>query len=672
MSLWKELKRRHVVKVAIGYAVVAWLLIQIAVSVFPVLSLPHWTVVLVTVLLIMGFPVALVLAWAYDLTPSRVERAPDGTLEKTANGASRALDFLIIGVLVIAVAYLAIDRFVFVSERPPSAVAADRRSIAVLPFANESAAEENAEFLANGIHDELLTRLAKVGSLKVISRTSVMEYRDSPKNTRDIGRELGVATLLEGRVQRVGDKLRINVQLIDAEADEHVWAEIYDRQLTAENVFAVQSEMATSIAAALEAKLSPEEAVSVADIPTQDTRAYDFFLTGSEYLRRGDYRTYLPLAIQMLERAVAQDPEFGLAHAKLSIAHGQMYSFGYDRTEKRLEMSAEAARRALMFAPESPEAHLAMGYYYYRGLRDYERALDEFSIAEHGLPGSAEVAEARAYVLRRLGRWEESLQSLARSIELDPRNATLLFNQAATYNMLRDYARAESHLDRALEIEPDNVNAYVFRAELPLRRDGDVARAKRAAESPPFDIGVDRQQLGWTAAIFERDYDRAVAFLDDWDLKVLAEEYEYLPKSAFYGITFDLAGQPERANREFQAARAELEAALQGRPEDARLYISLAEVLAGLDQNEEAARLARRAVDLTPPSRDAYAAPDYQLLASKVFAAAGDRDAAIAALDAYLGAPGDWSIEGLAADPRFDSIREDPRFDMLIEKYGRR
>ncbi len=545
-------------------------------------------------------------------------------------------------------------------EEYPTARETLLNSIAVLPFENLSPDPDNAYFAA-GIHDDLLTQLAKIGSLKVISRTSVLVYRDSPKNMREIGRELGVATILEGGVRRAGDTVRINVQLIDAQTDKHLWAETYDRQLTAQNVFAIQSEMATSIAGALQATLSPQEVARLNEVPTQSTRAYDFYLIGNDYFRRPDDPTSLPLALQMYERAGEEDPEFAPAFAAVSHAHSRFYWIGLDRTDSRLELAAEALQRAFDLAPDLPEAHLAAGEYYYRGFRDYDRALEEYLIAERGMPGSAELAVARAEIYRRLGQWDQALANWEQAIDLDPRNPLLFFQHAYTSVAFRDYAQAELYVNRTLEIGPDAPNAASLKANIPLYRDGDHPT-----------LLIEGRFWSWLAAIYKRDYGAELEYLDQWEIEIHSGGFFYIPKASLYGVTYQLAGQPELAEPHFQAARTQVEEALAANAEDPRLYIALGEVLAGLGERESAVRAARQAIALQPTSIDAIDGPNIQLDGIiRVFMPAGDYDAAIEELDAYLAAPGMWSIEGLLPDPRLDPIRDDPRFQALVEKYKR-
>ena len=314
-SVWGELKRRNVVRVAIAYAIVGWLLLQVADVILDNIEAPTWVFQATLLLLIIGFPVAIIFAWAFELTPEGLKKERDvDRSESVTHLTGRKLDFVIIGVLSIAVVVFSVERFASDEQTPSSSLSTDdRRSIAVLPLDNLSPDPENA-FFADGIHDDLLTQLAKIGSLKVVSRTSVLEYRDSPKNMREIGRELGVATLLEGGVRRVGNSVRINVQLIDAKTDEHLWAETYDRELTAENIFAIQREMATSIAGELQATLAIEEVARIGVLPTQSTIAYDLYIRGRYFWNQRTEEGF-NRALEYLNQAIEEDPNYALAYA---------------------------------------------------------------------------------------------------------------------------------------------------------------------------------------------------------------------------------------------------------------------------------------------------------------------------------------------------------------------
>ncbi len=669
MSLLGEIKRRKVFRVALAYAAVAWLLIQVASIVYPAFDFSPWAMQATLIVATLGFVVTLVLAWVYELTPEGIKRTEDSSDPAPATRlGGRKLDFVIIGLLLVGLVFVLIQQYVIVDSFETD----DRRSIAVLPFSNQSSAEENAEFFASGIHSELLTQLAKIASLKVISRTSVLDYLDTRKNIREIAEELGVATVLEGSVQRAGDSVRINVLLVDAVTDEHLWAESYDRELTVESIFAIQREMASSVADALQATLTSEEVARLSEVPTQNRRAYDFYLSGNDYFGRTLDQSAYELALQQYERAVEEDSEFALAYAQMAKTHIRLYWLGYDRSELRRRSAEQASLTALELAPNLPEAHLARGYYFYHGYRDYEKALEEFDIAGAGMPGDSELLEAQAYVQRRLGLWQQSEATLDRAIGLDPRNIYQLYSQSRTYMLLRDYDALERVLDRHLEISPDDANAYGRKVRVPLWRDGDVTSVKLAAENPPMPMGVRQQLFGWTAAIYERDYELALDYLDDWGSEPFSEYDAYIPKSALYGLTHSLAGNTELAAPALQMARTHLEAALDSTPDDPRLYTALGEVLAAAGELEVAARMARRAMELVPTAMDALDGPIHRLGAVRVLAWAGEHDAAIEELDEYLSRPGRWSIEGLLPDPRLDPIRDQSQFLALIEKYGRK
>ena len=362
-SVWGELKRRNVVRVTVAYTIVGWLLVQVADTFVPALQLPEWTVTFIAGLVILGFPLAVILSWAYELTPDGVERTKSVPLsESIAKVTGRKLDFIIIGVLAIAVVVLAVERFSSVEETPSSSLSNDdRRSIAVLPFDNLSPDPENA-FFADGIHDDLLTQLAKIGSLKVVSRTSVLEYRDRPKNMREIGRELGVKTLLEGSVRRVGNSVRINVQLIDAETDEHLWAETYDRELTAENIFAIQREMAISIAGELQVTLSLEEVARIGVLPTKSTIAYDLYVRGRFFWNQRTEEGF-NRALKYLNQAIEEDPNYALAYAGIASIYVLMGHelFSWSHPRDSYPKAQAAARRALELDDTLAEAHSVLG-----------------------------------------------------------------------------------------------------------------------------------------------------------------------------------------------------------------------------------------------------------------------------------------------------------------------
>src|SRR5436309_10321855 len=427
----EELQRRKVYRVAAAYIIAAGFIIQIGSAVFPAWELPNWTFRLLVVLLLIGFPIALILAWAFDVTPQGI-RATKTTAAET-HLRRNVIILIATGVIVsVAAGFFLLPR--------ASARKIDK-SIAVLPFQNLSDEKENAYF-ADGMQDDILTNLSKIGDLKVISRTSVMSYRGSgTRNAREIGKMLGVATLLEGSVRRIGSRVRVNVQLIDANNDEHIWAEDYDRDLT--DVFAIQTDLAQKIASALRAKLSPNEKARLDRRPTQNPDAYLLFLQAHDYAsQREMFRDTSLKAEPLFEQAIKLDPNFALAFAGLSMAESWAYHTS-DPVPARREKARLNADEALRLQPDLPEGHLALGFSYYYGDRDYERALTEFEIARRNLPNEADAYSAIAAIQRRQGKWAESTANFEKADSLDPKNANVLFNLGLNYMAQRDFETAD-------------------------------------------------------------------------------------------------------------------------------------------------------------------------------------------------------------------------------------
>src|SRR5947207_2237307 len=431
-NFFAELKRRNVYKVAVAYAVVAWLLIQIATQVFPFFEIPNWAVRLVVLLLIIGFPVALVLAWAFEITPEGIKRTEDvDHSQPTTHRTGRTLDFLIIAVLLVIIGVFAYQRFGPSQKTSVSVSAIPEKSIAVLPFENRSRDPENAYF-ADGIQDEILTRLAKIADLKVISRTSTQHYKSAPENLSEIARQLGVAHIVEGSVQKSGDSVRVNVQLIKAANDSHLWADTYDRRLT--DIFSVESEVAKAIADQLRAHISGEEEQVITAKPTDNIEAYEAYLRGLAYSLKPLNTANALGAQKYLREAVRLDGKFAVAWALLSYVDARGYiTASLQPTVALREEARQAAETALTLQPNLGEALLAKGYYYYACLKDYDTAMRYFEQARQFLPNSSRVPESLAYVERRRGQWERSESHFNEAERLDPRNVNLLFQHAFSY-----------------------------------------------------------------------------------------------------------------------------------------------------------------------------------------------------------------------------------------------
>src|SRR5437764_305539 len=472
-GFFEELQRRKVYRVAAAYIIAAGFIIQMGSAIFPAWELPNWTFRLVVVLLLIGFPIALTLAWAFDVTPEGI-RATKGTAAETHLRRNMII-LVAAGVIVSAAAGF----FLLPRASAPNI----DKSIAVLPFENLSGDPDNAYF-ADGVQDDILTNLSKIGDLKVISRTSAMSYRGSgTRNARDIGKALGVATLVEGSVRRIGNRVRVNVQLINADNDEHIWAEDYDRELT--DVFAIQTDLAQKIVYTLQAKLSPNEKARLDRQPTQDPNAYLLFVQAHDYANQTDMFHESSLKAEPLfEQAIKLDPNFALAFAGLSMVESWAYH-SFDPVPARREKARRTANEALRLQPDLPEAHLALGFSYYYGDRDYQRALAEFEIANRGLPNEAQAYMAIGAIQRLQGKWIDSTWYVEKAAELDPKNSSILLNLGYNYMATRNFEAADKIFDRGIEAAPESFGSRALKSELAIRWKGDVSVAEKELASIP-------------------------------------------------------------------------------------------------------------------------------------------------------------------------------------------
>jgi TolB-like protein/class 3 adenylate cyclase/Flp pilus assembly protein TadD len=546
-------------------------------------------------------------------------------------------------------------------------LASTNRSIAVLPFANMSADAEN-EYFSDGITDEIITVLSKVGDLKVISRTSIMTYKNTDKQLRQIAEELGVATILEGSVRRTGDRVRITAQLIDAETDEHLWAESYDRSLT--DIFEIQSAVATSIVTALNATLTGTERRWIKQKPTTDNEAYDAYLRATAELTRGGELggEFYRRAERFYRQAVELDPNFALAYARLSVTHSLMYWYAFDQTPSRREQAKAAVDRALEIQPDLPEAHLALGYYHYYGQRDYARAMEEFTRAKRDLPNNAEVYAAIGYINRRRGEWDEAVANLEKAANLDPRSAHLLRNVALTHvRVTHDFERALEFLDLGLALDP--VWFSLAKGDLHVKWKGDTGplRAALDAIAPDFDpdgmVTRERFRLYW----LNREFDVAIRLLESSSVEVWEIVAAFRTKEEALGDVFFALGDRDGAREHYEAARLITESEVQKRPDVARLRSSLGLVYAGLGWREEAIREGRRAVELLPESKDALIGPSHVMWLAVIYARVGETDLALKELERLLTMRASPHRNEVRLNPMWDPLRDDPRFTELVE-----
>ncbi|MEE9166389.1 MAG: protein kinase [Candidatus Neomarinimicrobiota bacterium] len=540
------------------------------------------------------------------------------------------------------------------------------KSIAVLPFTNFSDSKED-EFFSDGITEDIITQISKIGDLKVIARTSVVQYKNTQTRIRDIGKELGVATVLEGSVRRSGRRIRIVGQLIDVNTEENLWAETYDRDLS--DIFAIQSDVARKIALALKATLTPEEKKNIERQPTKNMEAYDYFLRGNDYSDRSLVEGDRRIAVQMYEKAIELDPKFALAYAKLSRGHAAMYWFHYDRTDERLVKAKSAANKSLELEPDLPEAHIALGYYYYWGFLDYGNALEQFDIAQKSQPNNSDLWASIGYVKRRQGEFEKALINLKKAIELDPRSSGIAFHLAETFFLMRDYSKAEPYLDRAISLAPDISWPYANKAWLYVSWQGSTERAREVLEEALEK--VDREELvyDWVwLDLFDGDYEAALERLSLGSLETYEDQFDFIPKSLLYAQIYGFINQRELEQIYYDSARVILERNLQEQPGDARFHSSLGIAYAGLGRKNEAIREGKLAVELLPVSKEAWKGVVRLEDLAQIYAMVGQYNDAIDQLEFLLSVPGTISISLLRVNPIWDPLRDHPRFQKLIKK----
>jgi TolB-like protein/Flp pilus assembly protein TadD len=662
-----ELRRRKVYRVAAGYCVVGWLIIQFATTVLPALTLPVWTARFVIVLVLAGFPIALILAWAFDAGPGGIrldrEAKPAAECPPALPGRRRNLITLgIVGLLIsAAVGYLVLTRS---SSRPID------KSIAVLPFANFSDDKENAYF-ADGIQDDVLTNLAKISALKVVSRTSVLPYRGPTHNIREIGKALNVATVLEGSVRREGKRVRINVQLIDAKSGWHLWAQVYDRELT--DMFAVQSELAQQIAGALKATLAPGEQERIVRKPTENGDAYLLYQEAHEIFSRPDrHHDDLARVEELYEKAIRLDPNFALAHARLSQVESWMF-YAVEPLPARAEKARAAATDALKLQPDLAESHLAMGYVHYYVDRNYDAALNELAIARPALPNDPGVFRAMAAIQRRQGKWNESSASYAKAVSLDPKDPILLENMGMNYLAIRDYTTAARIFDRAVKAAPETFTIRELRARVDLYSKGDLRSMQSLLASWPENIDPNGTitLARYNLKMDERKFQELLEILQRSPAEKSRGETSAPISKEFLRATVYAAMKDEaRARTSFEEARAKAEKAVQETPEDGPRHALLGLIYAGLGRCDEAKAEAKRAVDLLPESRDAFDGPILAISRARIHMMCGDLDTAFALLERSLQTPAGVTIHELRLDPIWDPLRADPRFQPMLSRFG--
>ncbi len=673
-----EIKRRNIYKVAAAYAVAAWLLVQVATQVFPFFGIPNWGVQLVVLVLLIGFPVVVVLSWAFETTPQEIK--PEIGIDPPKSGVrqtGRKLTALIV-VLGAVAAGLVVFRGVRSRQPAGTKVATgmtniEDKSIAVLPFENFSVEKANAYFAA-GIQDEILTRLSKIADLKVISRTSTQHYLSAPANLPEIAQQLGVAHILEGSVQKQGDQVRVNVQLIDARSDSHVWAEVYNRRLT--DIFAVEGEVAKAIADQLRAHLTGRETKVITAQPTENANAYDAYLRGLAYTLRTQNTPENYLGAQKYFReAVKLDPRFALGWALLAYVNARGYhTTNLQPTSGLREEARKAVETALDLEPDLGEAWLAKGYYLYGCEGNFVAAARTYEQARQFLPNSSRIPESLAVLARDEGQWNKGESYFNEAERLDPRNVSLLTRHAQFYITLRRYPEAQGKLDLILEIKPNDTDALVEKAAI-AQSQGDLQRARELLAQLQPAAG---DPTGWETlayqSILERHPEQIIPRLEEL-LRNPDPEIGYLNGELGFwlGWTKEMANNHEGAREAWQKARSELEVFLREQPENWSLLNDLALIAVGLGDKANAFNFVKQAMTLNPIEKEAANGMQSVDTLARVTACAGEPERAVSALEQILSKPGNGALTTgmpltpalLRLDPMFDSLRKDQRFQKL-------
>jgi len=666
-----ELKRRNVYKVAVAYAVAGWALSQGIAQVFPVFDVPNWAIRLIVLLIILGLPIALVLAWMFELTPHGIKRTETAdAMPATSRQNKRAWIYVVVIGGLVSIGLFFLGRYTAPTVAPLPA-----KSIAVLPFENLSEDKANAYF-ADGIQVEILTRLAKIADLKVISRTSTQRYQSNPGNLAEIAKQLGVANILEGSVQKAADQVRVNVQLVNVQTDSQLWAETYDRKLT--DIFSVESEIAIRIAESLQAKLSGHEEQALAAKPTNNPEAYDAYLRGLAFEARSNYSSdALFKAIDFYGLAVQLDPNFALAWARLSFAHALLYFNRGDATAARRDAAKGALENAQKLQPNTPETLLFTGYYQYWVLHDYGLAKATFGRVSKMFPGNSDVLYALGAVTRREGLWDESVAYWERGLALDPQNTALLIEVAWTHAALRQFSTALKLYDRALDILPDELSVMALKASI-YQAEGNLQEAAKLLAQVNAQTNSDAAvRIKLAQFRLERNQTEAIRFVQPRQARLhFASGIDKGLMQVGLALIQRVAGDTASAKAAAEQARNTLEPLSKDQPDNAVVPAALAVAYAILDEKESALNEAQRAITLVPSSKDRLSGPGFEENLALVEMIIGENSRAISTLTRLLQTPyGGWlytpspiTTALLRLDPLWDPLRADPAFQKLCEE----
>ena len=670
-NFFEELKSRKVFRVAATYGVVAWILMQIGEVTFPALNIPEWVMSTLVVVLLAGFPIAIIFAWIFDKTPQGFIKTDVNTTEEVG-GMNIKVDnrpfylqkrnlFLALGVIA----------GILIGTYGGSAITSkiDSKSIAVLPFDNYSTAPED-QYFSDGITEVIIAHLAKIKDFTVISRTSVMGYKGSTKSLKEIGKELGVAHILEGSVQRVGDEVRIVSQLIETKSDKHLWAETYDEKM--KSLFSVQSDIAKKIASAMKTEISGDVERRIDERPTENIGAWEDYLKGLEFSDRSNRKDDIDKAQYHFDKAFETDAKFAAALSRSAYLDLLLYWYGFDHTQSRINKAKSKIDKATLINENDPQVLRTTGTYYYYGYRDYSNALKYYYKALELEPGNSAHIKSVGYILRRQGKIEESLANHHRAMIIEPNDASLFFQTSLTYSGIREYNKAEEMIDRALQLVPDNQNNLNIKAWYQYDRHRDLNQLINDLYDLKKRLGDNNFTMTNNivrALILNREFDKALDELENVDKLFLIQQVQYKPYDFIRGNIFYLLGLKDKATTLYETSVSLLEKELLKNPKDIRIISDLALVYSYLGRKDDALRMIESAMSEVTVEKDFADHGDYYNKEIEINFILGNTSKALLMMERSSNFYGGISYNDLL-HPKWDSIREHSQFKKILSNLN--
>ena len=595
-SFIQELQERKVVRTTIGYSVVAFIIMQLVEIIFPIFEFPNWTSKFIIILLFLGFPIVIVLSWIFDVENKKIKKSPQ---------SNNVYLLTVIVLLATCLLYIGFDGFLLSNKEKQNPInEIDVNSIAVLPFDNYSEDKKDDHF-SDGFTELIIANLAKINDLTVISRTSVMQYKNTRQSLKEIGKELGVANILEGSLHRVGEKIRIVAQLIDTRTDKHLWAENYEG--TVSDIFTIQANVAEKIAKALQANVTTVERERILSKMTNNAEAYQLYSMGTTLMKVSEEEKDFRMALNFFEEALKLDPNFADAYGYAAYVHQALYWYGYDRNIKPLKISKEYIDKGLKLDPNSPVLYATRGYYHYWVNRDYTRALEDFIYARDAVPNNAEYIANIGWIERRLGRFDNAIDNFLAGYKVDPKWVAILTSLSMTYDALNDRKNAKKFLQEAIENYPSASYVHEMKIRWNFEDNKETREAKIAIENAIIstDIGA-IMDIILQVYIFEKDYKTPLDLLKNLERNILTHQSSLNAKDYYIGLLYDLMGENKLAISYYKSALSILEKKLNENIGDAMLHAAISRVYIRLGLIEEAVKSAQLSVALVSPARDAW------------------------------------------------------------------